>query len=61
VLSIAGAVQVTASLVLVPSAGGATPATAGAFGAYGPPAAAAVVSVAVADHGLVPVAFELWS
>jgi hypothetical protein len=59
VLSIAGAVQVTVSLVLVPSTGGATLAIAGAFGAYGP--AADVVSVLMADHALVPVASELWS
>jgi len=59
VLSIAGAAQVTVSLLFVPSGGGATLAIAGAFGAYGP--AVAVVSVLVADHALVPPAFELWS
>ncbi len=56
-LSIAGLGQATVSLVLVPSGGGTTPVIAGVFGAYGPPAA--VVSVLVADHGLVPAAFTL--
>jgi hypothetical protein len=59
VLSIVGSVQVTQSLVVVPSGGGATLVIAGAFGAYGP--AAAVVSVLMADHALVPAALELCS
>ena len=46
-------------MVLVPSGGGATLAIAGAFGAYGP--VAAVVSVLVADHALVPAVFKAWS
>ena len=49
----------TVSLVLVPSAGGVTLAIAGAFGAYGPPAA--VVNVLVADHALAPTRFEPWT
>jgi hypothetical protein len=56
VLSIAEAVQVTVRSLPVPCV---SDAALGVFGAYGP--AAAVVSVPVADHGLVPVAFELWS
>jgi hypothetical protein len=59
VLSTAGAVQATVSLVLVPSGGGATLAINGVFGAYGP--VEAVVSVLVADHALVPPVFDPWS
>jgi hypothetical protein len=55
--SAAGAVQATASFVVVPSGGGATAVIAGALGAYGP--SAVVVSVLVADHALAPAAFEL--
>jgi hypothetical protein len=51
---------VTVSWLVVPFGGGATLAMAGAFGAPGP-VAAAVVSVVVADHALVPVVFELCS
>jgi hypothetical protein len=43
-------------LELVPSAGGATPVIAGAFGALGP--VEAVVIVLVADHALAPMVFE---
>jgi hypothetical protein len=57
VLSSAGAVHVTESLVLVPSTGGATPEIAGAFGGY--VGVVDVVSVLVADHALVPAAFTL--
>ena len=45
------------SLEVVPSAGGATLAITGAFGAFDP--VDAVVSVVVADHALVPAAFAL--
>ena len=48
-LSVAGAVQVTVSLLLLPSEGGATPVIDGAFGANGPDA---VVRVLLADHAL---------
>jgi hypothetical protein len=58
VLSIAGAVQVTVRSLPLPCASDAAP---GAFGAYGPAATPAVVSVLVADHALVPATFELWS
>jgi hypothetical protein len=51
VLSVAGAAQVTVSLVLVPSGGGETEAIDGVFRAD---EAEAVVSVLVADHALVP-------
>jgi hypothetical protein len=53
VLSIAGAVQVTVRSLPAPCASD-TPLN--VFGA-----AVAVESVLVADHALVPVAFELWS
>jgi len=53
VLSTAGAVQVTIRSLPVPCASDA------ALGVFG--AAVTVVSVLVADHALVPVAFELWS
>jgi hypothetical protein len=54
VLSTAGAVQVTTRLLPVPWASD-TPA-----GMFGICAIAAVVSVLVADHALVPAVFELW-
>jgi hypothetical protein len=57
--STAEAVHATMSLELVPSGGGATLVIAGAFGAYGP--VVDVVSVLMADHALVPAAFEAWS
>ncbi len=57
VLSVVGAVQLTKSLALVPSGGGATAVIDGAFGANGPEA---VVSVLPADHALVPATFAPW-
>jgi hypothetical protein len=57
VLSVAGAVQVTVSLVLVPSGGGATELIEGVFRAD---KAEAVISVLVADHALVPAVFTPW-
>ena len=57
VLSVAGAAQVTVSLVLVPSGGGETEAIDGVFRAD---EAEAVVSVLISDHALVPAVFALW-
>ena len=57
--SVAGAVQATVNLEVVPSGGGMTPVIAGALGANGP--AEAVVRVLVADQALEPAAFVLWS
>ena len=45
------------SFAVVPSAGGATPVIVGAFGTDGP--VVAVIVVLLADHALVPAAFEL--
>lgn len=59
--STVGAVQMTVSLVVVPSAGGAAPAITGVFGAYAPVPAVAVLSVLVTDPAHTPVMFELWT